>query len=255
MASFIEAEKLWGGRSERFAKSFYSKSAGLYPEGQRRDMSFRAELKKRNLFFNSDPESTVTITGKCLDSYGILKADATCHSGRIVSRRPTTQHVIPDRIVSRTPTTRHVIPGRIVSRMPTTQHVIPGRIEKKELFFNSDPESTVTITGKCLDSYGIPKTNATCHSGQNCIRTPTTRHVIPGRIEKKELFFNSDPESTGIPKANATCHSGQNCIPNADHATCNSGQNCIPNADHATCHSGQNCIPNADNATCHSGQN
>ncbi|MDM8552826.1 hypothetical protein QUF72_22285 [Desulfobacterales bacterium HSG2] len=100
-------------------------------------------------------------------------------------------------LASRRPT-RHVIPGRIASRRPTTRHVIPGRIEKKELFFNSDPESTVTITGKCLDSYGIPKTDhATCHSRQNCI--PNADH--------------------------ATCHSRQNCIPNADHATCHSGQN------------------------------
>ncbi|MDM8548679.1 hypothetical protein QUF72_01325 [Desulfobacterales bacterium HSG2] len=87
----------------------------------------------------------------------------------------------------------------------------------------------LSVTPKPCQRHVIPATAKPCHSGQH------QRHVIPGNIEKKELFFNVDPESIQLvvgcqlpvasyqsaPKAmsaSAPCHSG------ATSAPCHSGQ-------------------------------
>ncbi|MDM8548675.1 hypothetical protein QUF72_01305 [Desulfobacterales bacterium HSG2] len=145
-------------------------------------MSFRqhqrhvipGNIEKKELFFNVDPESIQPVVG--------CQFPKPC------------QHQ------------RHVIPGQ------PQRHVIPGNIEKKELFFNVDrnPEQPIVGCQLPVASYqSAPKpcsASAPCHSGAislSChsgnisamsFRQPQ-RHVIPGNIEKKELFFNVDPES------------------------------------------------------------
>ncbi|MDM8548676.1 hypothetical protein QUF72_01310 [Desulfobacterales bacterium HSG2] len=84
---------------------------------------------------------------------------------------------------------RHVIPGQ------HQRHVIPGNIEKKFLFFNVDPESIQPVVGCQFPVASYQSAPKAMSASTPCYSGATSAPCHSGQHQKKELFFNVDPES------------------------------------------------------------